>query len=93
MPVNVVAQWRCRLRFAPSPQPLAPLPTTPVRRGCRRSQAMLLAGLLGWVVFLLPFGVGVLATYAPRAVVGEQRADGARRLGAGWFVSSAPLAR
>jgi hypothetical protein len=54
---------------------------------------MLLAGLLGWVVFLLPFGVGVLATHAPRAVVGEQRADGARRLGAGWFVSSAPLAR
>lgn len=54
---------------------------------------MLLAGLLGWVVFLLPFGVGVLATYAPRAVVGEQRAEGARRLGAGWFVTSAPLAR
>ena len=33
------------------------------------------------------------ATYSPRAVVGEQRAEGARRLGAGWFVSSAPLAR
>lgn len=37
--------------------------------------------------------VGVLATYSPRAVVGEQRAEGARRLGAGWFVTSAPLAR
>ncbi len=72
---------------------VSPPLTTPVRRGCRRSQAMLLVGLLGWMVFLLPFGVGVLATYAPRAVVGEQRAEGARRLGAGWFVSSAPLAR
>ena len=72
---------------------MSPPLTTPVRRGCRRSQAMLLAGLLGWVAFLLPFGVGVLATYAPRAVVGEQRAEGARRLGAGWFVTSAPLAR
>ncbi|MFM7229442.1 MAG: hypothetical protein ACKO2F_07370 [Cyanobacteriota bacterium] len=72
---------------------MSPPLTTPVRQGCRRSQAMLLAGLLGWVVFLLPFGVGVLATYAPRAVVGEQRAEGARRLGAGWFVTSAPLAR
>lgn len=68
-------------------------PPHPVGRGCRRSQAMLLAGLLGWVVFLLPFGVAVLATYSPRAVVGEQRAEGARRLGAAWFVSSAPLAR
>ncbi|MEB3239728.1 MAG: hypothetical protein VKM68_05880 [Cyanobacteriota bacterium] len=72
---------------------MSPPLTTPVRQGCRRSQVMLLVGLLGWVVFLLPFGVGVLATYAPRAVVGEQRAEGARLLGAGWFVSSAPLAR
>jgi hypothetical protein len=54
---------------------------------------MLLVGLLGWVVFLLPFGVGVLATYSPRTVVGDQRAEGARRLGVGWFVSSTPLAR